>query len=88
MLEMVHPEYQLIDQTNTRQEQTTQPYLTAIYPATEGLRQFSLRALIDQVVLDSQTLKVDVPEWLPETILQRLNFPPLAKAISYVHKPP
>lgn len=87
-LEMVHPEYQLLKPHESFNKSVSDPYLTAIYPATEGFRQFSLRALIDQLVLDSKTLVLDVPEWLPESLLQRLNFPQLGQAIAYVHKPP
>ncbi|MGD8567282.1 MAG: DEAD/DEAH box helicase, partial [Gammaproteobacteria bacterium] len=84
-LEMVHPEYEFI---NESQQRPGQGYLTAIYPTTEGLRQFSLRHLIDQVVIDSKTLSIDIPEWLPDTIGERLQFPSLSHAIAYVHKPP
>lgn len=87
-LEMVHPEYQLITQEETRSANQDAAHLTAVYPATEGLRQFSLRALIDQLVVDSQTLRVEVPEWLPNSCLRQLDFPPLAQAIAFVHKPP
>lgn len=87
-LEMVHPEYQIIKPNEKFDEPATEPYLTAIYPTTEGFRQFSFRALLDQLVIDSKTLMFDVPEWLPLTLLQRMNFPPLAEAIAYVHKPP
>jgi len=87
-LEMVHPEYQLLAQDNSTFSRYGTAHLTAVYPTTEGLRQFSLRALIDQLVLDSQTLQADVQEWLPDSSLNRLEFPPLAQAIAYVHKPP
>ncbi len=84
-LEMVHPEYQFDNKAFTS---STSSSLTPIYPATEGLRQFSLRAMTDQLVIDSETLRVDIPEWLPDSILQELNFPSLADAIAYVHRPP
>jgi len=87
-LEMVHPEYQLLKPGDPQLDNHETAHLTAVYPATEGLRQFSLRALIDQLVLDSNTLLVDVPEWLPSSTLQKLKFPPLAQAIAFVHKPP
>jgi len=87
-LEMVHPEYQLLKVQESHFAGTSTTHLTAVYPATEGLRQFSLRALIDQLVLDSETLCVNVPEWLPSGCLQQLDFPPLAQAIAFVHKPP
>jgi ATP-dependent DNA helicase RecG len=84
-LEMVHPEYQF---DNTDHSDPVASSLTPVYPATEGLRQFSLRAMTDQLVIDSKTLRVTVPEWLPETVRQELNLPSLAEAIAYVHRPP
>lgn len=84
-LEMIHPEYQFDHQEDLVQSSSS---LTPIYPATEGLRQFSLRALTDQLVIDSENLRVDVPEWLPSSVLNKLKFPSLAQAIAYVHRPP
>ena len=84
-LEMVHPEYQF---STGSEIQNNKDSLTPIYPATEGLRQYSLRALTDQLILDSNTLRIDVPEWLPESITQQYGFPSLADAIAYIHRPP
>ncbi len=86
-LEMVHPEYRVLQSQETCEESKNKAWLTAIYPVTEGLGQFSLRALADQVVVNSTTLAVDVPEWLPQSCLQRMEFPALSDAIAYVHKP-
>jgi len=87
-LEMVHPEYQLLKQSDVDNYSISEAHLTAVYPTTEGFRQYSMRALVDQLVMDSKTLVIDVPEWLPQSCLYQLNFPPLAEAIAYVHKPP
>ncbi len=84
-LEMIHPEYQF--DVNSFENQTVSS-LTPIYPATEGLRQFSLRAMAEQLVVDSKTLRVDVPEWLPESVRKEMGFPSLAEAIAYLHRPP
>ncbi|MGD8559401.1 MAG: ATP-dependent DNA helicase RecG [Gammaproteobacteria bacterium] len=84
-LEMVHPEYEFV---KSYQRESQQAYLTAVYPATEGLRQFSLRNLIDQLVIGPETLAIDVPEWLPAETLKQLQFPSLSRAIAFVHKPP
>jgi len=84
-LEMIHPEYQPVSESAGI---ALDAHLTPVYPSTEGLRQFSLRALIDQLVVDTDTLNVDVPEWLPNDILQSMDLPPLAAAIAYVHRPP
>ena len=83
-LEMVHPEYQFDHGVNASASASS---LTPIYPVTEGLRQFSMRALIDQLFVDNQ-LRVDVPEWLPAAIRQKFHFPSLGEAIAYIHRPP
>ena len=84
-LEMIHPEYQFDHQFTTSPANSC---LTPIYPATEGLRQFSLRALTDQLVIDSETLRLSIPEYLPDAVLNRLQFPSLSAAMAYVHRPP
>ena len=84
-LEMVHPEYQF---SNPAIANSPASSFTPVYPSTEGLRQFSLRAMTDQLVKDSEHLTVDVPEWLPESLLQQLGFPSLARALAYIHRPP
>lgn len=86
-LEMIHPEYQFTSSIASTSQETASS-LTPIYPATEGLRQFSLRAMTDQLVLDSDSLNVDVPEWIPDSILQKMGFPSLARALAYIHRPP
>jgi ATP-dependent DNA helicase RecG len=85
-LEMIHPEYQRLfdEQAPPAQAQ----YLTPIYPATEGVRQATLRALIEQLIEDDAHLKLKLTEWLPQTLLQRQQFPPLEQAVAYLHKPP
>ncbi|MEX1196498.1 MAG: ATP-dependent DNA helicase RecG [Pseudohongiellaceae bacterium] len=80
--EIYHPEYR-----DTAEQPPVEDHLTPIYPATEGLQQTRLRALMEQALerLDSgNTLQ----EWLPE-----LFRPPglpvsLAEAVQYVHRPP
>ena len=82
-LEMVHPEYQVLqDDTVTATEET----LTAIYPTTEGVHQLSLRKLSDQALtrLDAAAL----PDWLPESLMKGFAFTGLAEALQYVHRPP
>ncbi|MCG6969920.1 MAG: ATP-dependent DNA helicase RecG, partial [Gammaproteobacteria bacterium] len=88
--EMVHPEYRrLFSTTDAQVEQA----LTPFYPLTEGIRQGSVRALVDQLVLDCQNLTIDLSDWLPAELLQRLDFlqrahyPTLAQAVAYLHKP-
>ena len=84
-LEMIHPEYSLIDE-NT--EPVSQNTLTPIYPTTEGLRQASLRQLISQslTLLNSSNLK----ELIAPDLLASMNLPamPLVDAIRFIHNPP
>jgi len=59
-LEIVHPEYRLID-PNARL--APEEHLTPIYPLTEGVTQGRLRLLI-RMALD-QTAAGDIEDWLP-----------------------
>ena len=68
-LEMFHPEYQLESaQTATAQDN---PYLTAIYPSTEGMQQGRWRAFIKSAftALDHD----DVPRLLDTEAIESLN---------------
>lgn len=83
-LEMVHPEYQII--------QGEAPFavdeaLTPVYPTTEGLHQLSWRKLLNQAIklLEKQTM----PSYLPEALLDpRVAHFDLTQALKYVHLPP
>ncbi len=80
-LEMIHPEYQLLhEDKNPPLEQ----HLTPIYPTTEGLQQFRLRKLIDQVM--NQYLPA-VTDWLPKKMLTELSLPTLQESITDLHRP-
>ncbi len=84
-LEMVHPEYRLIDpDVDDPQEET----LTPVYPTTEGLRQQTLRKLIDQLLNDPAQLTSCLPELLPAELSAQRQMPTLHEAILYVHRPP
>lgn len=84
-LEMVHPEYQHCGGDEPLPLEDT---LTPIYPTTEGLQQSSWRLLTDQALalLDQDDAAPD--EWLPQEVLQRFRFPPLAVALCLLHRPP
>ncbi|HHH48013.1 MAG TPA: ATP-dependent DNA helicase RecG [Gammaproteobacteria bacterium] len=85
-LEMVHPEYRLIDpDTDGPLREDT---LTPVYPSTEGLRQQTLRKLIDQLLDDPELLGECLPELLPAELLAQRRLPGLREAILYVHRPP
>ena len=88
--EMVHPEYRRVfDEGGDPVEKA----LTPFYALTEGVRQGTLRALVDQLVIDHQHLRVELNEWLPHEVIHSLGFlkqahyPSLAQAVAYLHKP-
>lgn len=82
-LEMVHPEYRFIHET---EPVVLEQKLTPIYPATEGLQQTGIRKLMDQALqlLDQGCLE----ELLPSNILQNFKLSDIRQAILYVHRPP
>lgn len=84
-LEMVHPEYQIIDaDAATTIEQT----LTPVYPTTEGLHQLSMRRYTEQAV----NLLAQQPDRLPELLdtprCKRMGLPSLVDSLMYIHHPP
>lgn len=83
-LEMVHPEYQLVNDAGVTPVDAA---LTPVYPTTEGLHQLSWRKLIRQalMLLDDQHM--------PELLTGLENHHPLLKyqlseALQLVHQPP
>ena len=80
-LEMIHPEYQIIDPENPRPLETG---LTPIYPSTEGLQQGRLRKII-RAALHQQ---IDsIPELLPHSIVKELGLMPLTESLLEIHQP-
>ena len=80
--EMVHPEYQLL---NKNESAPLEQQLTAVYPTTEGLQQFRLRGLLEQVL---KTRINELPELLPQSLLDAQQLPSLQEALLCLHKPP
>jgi ATP-dependent DNA helicase RecG len=81
-LEMIHPEYELLDGDSPPQPEAA---LTPFYPATEGVHQLTVRKLVAQA-LDRHL--GHIPEWLPEELLAELKLPTLPEALAIVHRPP
>ena len=81
-MEIMHPEYQRIDESVSHAVDET---LTPVYAKTEGIHQGLLRKLSDQVLerLNNASLR----EWLPDHLLKKYNFPELANALRCVHRP-
>ncbi len=78
-LEMVHPEYQLIDPNSPPPLEQS---LTPIYPTTEGLRQKTLFSLTTQAL---QKSLCEIDELLPTQLQQQ--HPPLQQALQQLHRP-
>jgi ATP-dependent DNA helicase RecG len=85
-LEMIHPEYQLID---PQVPIVTEDHLTPVYPATEGVHQLTLRALTEQALRyldgDREDCLID---WLPAELVAAFRMTSLSAALRYVHRPP
>jgi ATP-dependent DNA helicase RecG len=79
---MVHPEYRRVFDTDAALEES----LTPVYPATEGVSQGRLRALIGQALREVET--AGVRDWLPAPLLAPLGLPELRDALRQVHRPP
>lgn len=83
-LEMIHPEYQLLnDESNFQVNET----LTPIYPTTQGLTQTRLRQLVT-TALNHCEQELHLLEWMDQNQLQEYNFPNLGHAIKFLHNPP
>ena len=79
--EIIHPEYRLIE---PQASAPSSDVLTPVYPATEGLRQLTLRQLTDQALdlLKEHGIRELLPEGLyPHQIS-------LAEALQLLHRPP
>ncbi|WP_395496960.1 ATP-dependent DNA helicase RecG [Rickettsiella endosymbiont of Litargus connexus] len=93
-LEMIHPDYEFLRSHN----QLILPnYLTGIYPSTPGMSQRLWHKLITQVLhllfTKAETKLIHkqqhyFPEYLPEDLLKRIQFPTLLEALYYIHRPP
>ena len=84
-LEMIHPEYQLV---NPAAPMVTEENLTPIYPATEGVHQLTLRALSEQALKYLAGGEGGLLDWLPAEIVARFRMTSLPAALLYVHRPP
>ena len=83
-MEMVHPEYQFANSYNRH----TKGSYTPIYPATEGLQQFSLRKLTDEALYWMATPSNELEELLPPNLAEKETAISLKDALRYVHRPP
>ena len=78
--EMIHPEYNVLNSDLPAPLEST---LTAIYPATKGLQQRTLRRLIGEGLKKLSGIE----DLLPDEIRQSRNMPALSDAIREIHQP-
>lgn len=84
-LEIVHPEYQLLDTNQPIKNNTT---LTPVYSTTEGLHQLHWRTWIEQA-LELLTINPQrMPELLPIELPIEISLWPLLPALKLLHNPP
>lgn len=83
-LEIIHPEYQLLDTDGHCPVEET---LTPIYSTTHGLSQTRMRQLIQRALTDCHHVLVQL-EWMDDAMLHQHQFPPLHTAIQQLHNPP
>jgi ATP-dependent DNA helicase RecG len=83
-LEIYHPEYQIV----ANSDEVLEENLTPVYPATEGISQSRLRTMISQALEMLAADKFQLRELLPASWLQEWQLPSLAQALQYLHQPP
>jgi len=80
-IELVHPEYQLSDQTPVMEAEG----LTPVYGATEGITQGMLRRTVSRAAAQYSG---SLTELIPDEVLNTLSLPSLQQAVAYLHAPP
>ena len=83
-VEMVHPEYRLLDDDG---DAPTTDRLTPVYPALAGLGQTRLRRLVEQS-LDRLGRTAEPTDLLPPAVAGRHRLVSLAHALETIHRPP
>ena len=83
-LEMIHPEYQLLDDQG---ECSVEETLTPIYSTTHGLSQTRLRQLIKRAIAACHD-ELNRLEWMHPQQLQQHGFQSIHAAIEQLHNPP
>lgn len=81
-LEMTHPEFRVIREDKPI---PVDSHLTPVYPAGEGLTQYTLRNLTTNAL---QQIDNYFQELLPPTILNEHAWPNIKEAIQFLHRPP
>ena len=82
-VEIYHPEYRLLK----ADAPPVEDHLTPIYPATEGLHQTRLRALIEQALDLLDGHPEALPDWITEDLRARFRLPELHHCLQVLHQP-
>lgn len=83
--EMVHPDYRQIAEDDAGRPENT---LTPVYPSTEGVHQKVLRRLAEQALAQCVEEGAGLTDWIPQKLLDSMDFPGLGQALRLLHKPP
>ncbi len=83
-LEMIQPEYELIDPSESEGERLHTGRIVPIYPLTDGLHQKEMRKIMKGIV---DRYAPSIQENLPETLRQKYHFLPLPLALKRLHFP-
>ena len=85
---MIHPEYQLLDDTSVLEHSKEDGYYTPIYPTTAGLQQSTFQQLIPQALALFQGLPDECVNILSERVRLEHGLSSVRDALVFVHKPP
>ena len=76
---MTNPEWELLEREHLHTNR-----IVPVYPLTKGLSARTMRRIVRQALSDYAR---DVPDYLPEAVLERTELPDLAWALEQVHFP-
>lgn len=82
-LEMVHPDYKIIEHTH----QVVEATLIPVYPSTEGLPQRTLRKAVHQAITICQET-LALPDYLPAVFVEQFDKLSINQALTLLHQPP
>ncbi|MEZ5673284.1 MAG: OB-fold nucleic acid binding domain-containing protein [Thiotrichaceae bacterium] len=79
-IEMIHPQYQIINPEIP--SDSLQQHLTAIYPSSGNLSQSVIQSIVKQAFE-----QIEIIEYIPQDILDKLHFMSLREALEILHFP-
>ena len=85
-LEIIHSEFNLAGHGDAV-PQTDDPWLTPVYPATEGIHQLTLRKLVSEALRATDNART-LTDHLPPALSAELGLTGLAQAVNTLHRMP